>query len=294
MVDDLVIDEDEVIPDDETPELIEEFQNVDKRVPTISYHERMESTIRDMLIWESKQEDLRRPKANALYGNTEEKRYVLSPHKFHAVSFPEEDLEEKMYGIDHKKVRDDLEEFFSDHKIVEIVRVNTKQQHGLDFMQQIIMIRENKKPNSFSEADFKYLNKNDIEDMYYLCLNKKVNYRENKLMNSLMTFIRSYVISERVHDFQLRIKSYQIKINLTTLTLIFPGELSKFCDATLEKVLNEVKLKICEIEFLKKAPLLGSLDLKIMKAYEQEIQKRLNHREQMKIWESFMNGKPIL
>nr|GEW07838.1 hypothetical protein [Tanacetum cinerariifolium] len=71
---------------------------------------------------------------------------------------------------------------------------------------------------------------------------------------------------ERVHDFQLGIESYQIKINLTTPTLIFPGieecdpfstvdkptmglillnnknenrlmdleELSKFCDATLE------------------------------------------------------------
>ncbi|GJS12701.1 hypothetical protein Tco_0407173 [Tanacetum coccineum] len=131
---------------------------------------------------------------------------------------------------------------------------------------------------------------------------------------------------ERVHDFQLGIESYQIKINLTAPTLIFPGieecdpfsiidkpttgliylnnknekrfmdleELSKFCDATLEKVQKEVKMKIFETEFMKKTPLLGSLDLKIMKAYEREIMKRLSHREQMRRWESFVNGRPIL
>ncbi|GKD20930.1 hypothetical protein Tco_1222633, partial [Tanacetum coccineum] len=48
-VDDPVIDEDEVIPEDETPELINEFQNVDKRVPTIFDRERIEATLRDML-----------------------------------------------------------------------------------------------------------------------------------------------------------------------------------------------------------------------------------------------------
>ncbi|GJT86435.1 hypothetical protein Tco_1068152 [Tanacetum coccineum] len=112
--------------------------------------------------------------------------------------------------------------------------------------------------------------------------NKKVNYRESKLLNALMTFIRSRVIWKRVHDFQLGIKSYQIRINLTALTLIFPVEIVKFCDATLERVLNKVKLKIFETEFLKKAHLLGELDLDIMKAYKREITKRLRHRNQMR------------
>ncbi|GKA95456.1 hypothetical protein Tco_0817494 [Tanacetum coccineum] len=184
-----------------------------------------------------------------------------------------------MYKINHRRVRDDLEEYF------------------FDFMEQIIVMRENDKLYSFSEADFKYLNKNDIEDMYYLCLNKK-----------------------------LGIESYQIKISLTTPTLIFPGieaydpysivdeprlglmylnnkeekmvmdlvEIVKFCDATLERVLKEVKLKIFETEFMKKALLLGDLDLKIMKTYEREITKRLKHREEMRRCESFVNGRPIL
>ncbi|GKD78956.1 hypothetical protein Tco_1341577, partial [Tanacetum coccineum] len=210
--------------------------------------------------------------------------------------------------------------------ITEVVKITTYQQHGLDYMEQIIMMRENDKPDSFSEADFKYLNKNDIEDLYYLCLNKKVNFYENKLKNSLITFIRSCVIWERVHDFQLGIETYQIRVNLIVPTLTFLGikahdpysivdkpntgliylnnkeekrvmylsKIIKFCDATLERVLKKLKLKIFKSEPWKKPPLLGELDLHILKAYEREIIKRLRHRVQMRRWESFVNGRPIL
>ncbi|GKA26576.1 hypothetical protein Tco_0712685 [Tanacetum coccineum] len=134
--------------------------------------------------------------------------------------------------------------------ITEFVRITTDQPNGLDVIEQLILIRENDKPNSFSKADFKYLNKNDIKDLYYLCLNKKVKYHETKLLNSLKTFIRSWVIWERVHDFQLGIKSYQIKV-------MYLMEIVKFCDATLEKVLKEVNLKIFQSEPWRKEPLLG-------------------------------------
>ncbi|GJY20267.1 hypothetical protein Tco_0392833 [Tanacetum coccineum] len=290
------IDEDEVILEEETPELIDEFQNVDKQVPTIYDHERMKATIRDMpsnqfidpeeyayhleqahkfienqVVWENRQEDVKRPYKDLFFlknRNTEEKRYMLSLHKIHATSFLEKVLEEKMIRwIKHIKVRDDPKELFSNHKIVEIVKVITEQQYELDFMERVIVMRENDKSDSFSKTDFKYLNKNDIKDMYYLCLNNK-NYRENKLLNSLLTFIRICVIWERDHDFQLGIKSYQVKINLTPPTLTFLGikacnpysivdkrtigliylnnkeekrimdlvDIAKFCDATLEKV----------------------------------------------------------
>ncbi|GKA66729.1 hypothetical protein Tco_0766537 [Tanacetum coccineum] len=45
----LKIDEDEVILEDETPELLNEFQNVDKRVPTIFDHKIMEATMKDTM-----------------------------------------------------------------------------------------------------------------------------------------------------------------------------------------------------------------------------------------------------
>ncbi|GKC24795.1 hypothetical protein Tco_1026945 [Tanacetum coccineum] len=157
-----------------------------------------------------------------------------------------------MYKLYQRKVKDNPEEYFSNHMITKVVIITTNQQHGLDFMEQIIVIRENDKPGSFCEADFKYLNKNDIEDL--------------------------------VHDFQLVIESYQITLNLTTQTLTYPGieaydpysivdgfdlpkqqrrervmylaEIVKFCDATIERVLKEVKLKIFKSNPWKKPPLL--------------------------------------
>ncbi|GJU39094.1 hypothetical protein Tco_1192051 [Tanacetum coccineum] len=186
-------------------------------------------------------------------GNTEEKSYILLLHKINAAPNLEEDLEEKMkrwvkkefntfneeaqlsiqhwkdswhkrlYKINHIRVRANPEEYFFNHRIVEVIRVTTEQQHGLDFLEQIIVMRENDKPYSFSKADFKYLNKNFIEDLYYLFRNKKVDYRENTFLNSLMTFIRSRLIWDRVCDFQLGIESYLIRVNLTAPTLIFSG-----------------------------------------------------------------------
>ncbi|GJY15094.1 hypothetical protein Tco_0385516 [Tanacetum coccineum] len=241
-VEETVIDEDEVIPKDETPELITELQDVDKHVPTIFDYERMKATLNDALSNQFK--------------NAEE--------------------------------------------ITEVVKITIDQPYGLDFMEQIIVMRGNDKPDSFFEADFKYLNKNDIEDFR--------------------------VIWERVHDFQLGIESYQIKVNLTAPTLTFPGieahepysivdkpstgliylnskdekqvmylkGIVKFCDATLEKVLKEVKLKIFQSEPWRKQHLLGELDRDILRAFKREITKRLSHREQMRRWESFVNGRPIL
>ncbi|GJR08927.1 hypothetical protein Tco_0791579 [Tanacetum coccineum] len=48
-VEETVIDEDKVISEDETPELITELQDVDKRVPTIFDYERMKATLNDAL-----------------------------------------------------------------------------------------------------------------------------------------------------------------------------------------------------------------------------------------------------
>ncbi|GJR85288.1 hypothetical protein Tco_0209299 [Tanacetum coccineum] len=109
------------------------------------------------------------------------------------------------------------------------------------------MMRENNKPDSFSEANFKYLNKNDIEDMYYLCLNKKVNYRENtiNLTAPTLTFpgigaCDPYSIVDKP---QLSLIYLNNKEEKRVMDLI---EIVKFCDAMLERVLKEVKTKIFE------------------------------------------------
>nr|GEW13255.1 hypothetical protein [Tanacetum cinerariifolium] len=97
------------------------------------------------------------------------------------------------------------------------------------------------------------------------------DYAETGL--SLSIFIKSLVIWERVYDFQLGIESYQQKVNLTAPTISFPrieefemfsiiyehvhgiiyknskkekrmmrhSEIHKFCDATLNRVLEGLK-----------------------------------------------------
>ncbi|GKC82934.1 hypothetical protein Tco_1138651 [Tanacetum coccineum] len=317
--------------------------NLSRNGEEYAYHlEQSTSFMENQIIWESRQQDIPRTIPKTLifygpqrnpnepprplynkdlfflkYGNTKKKKYILSLYKIHAEEFTEPDLEEKYTSKIKRNSEKNLEDYYSNYRITEVVRIVTDQPHGLDFMEQILVIRANDKPDSFSKADFKYLNKNDIEDLYY---------RKVKLMNSLLTFIRSCVIWERVHYFQLGIESPQIKVNLTAPTLTFLGieehapytivdktqmgliylnskdekrvmyleEIVKFCDATLEKVLNEVKLRMFERKFLKKPPLLGELDQDIIKACEREISKHLSHRQQMRRWESFVNGRPIL
>ncbi|GJU13824.1 hypothetical protein Tco_1136220 [Tanacetum coccineum] len=63
------------------------------------------------------------------------------------------------------------------------------------------------------QITMKPLNQIEIEDMYLLIVNNKVpDYANTGLLWSLSVFIRSSVIWERVHDFQLGIESYQQKI----------------------------------------------------------------------------------
>nr|GEV54675.1 hypothetical protein [Tanacetum cinerariifolium] len=76
--------------------------------------------------------------------------------------------------------------------------------HEHKFITEIVARKENGSIVSITESDYKNLNKNDIKDMYLLIVNHKVDdYVETGLLWSLSVFIRSTVIWERVHNFQL-------------------------------------------------------------------------------------------
>ncbi|GJY25267.1 hypothetical protein Tco_0399993 [Tanacetum coccineum] len=98
-----VTDEDEVILEDTTPELIDEFQNADKHIPTIYDYARMMATPNDVMSNQFKDAE-KNPNEPPRYlynkdlfflryGKTEERIYILSLHKIHVVPFPEDDLE---------------------------------------------------------------------------------------------------------------------------------------------------------------------------------------------------------
>ncbi|GKB14092.1 hypothetical protein Tco_0848015 [Tanacetum coccineum] len=174
------------------------------------------------------------------------------------------------------------EEIYSNSKIVQVIKTFWELGHEHKFITEIVARRANGCIVSITEPDYKNLNKNDIEDMYLLIMNNKVpDYANTGLLWSLSVFIRSSVIWERVHDFQLGIESYQQKINLTAPTITFPGieeydvfsivyepvhgiiytnskkekrvmrpsEIHKFCDATLRRTLEGLKSYYNDVKY---------------------------------------------
>ncbi|GJS80196.1 hypothetical protein Tco_0730077 [Tanacetum coccineum] len=211
-------------------------------------------------------------------GSSGPEKIVLLLHKFPAIIINNDDIEERTsrwvtkhvkkfnpyarYGVEHWK-----------NPYAKIFYIR-KQKEPRKPKEKIVARRANECIVSITKPNYKNLNKNDIEDMYLLIMNGKVpDYAKTGLLRSLSVFIRSSVIWERVHDFQLGIKSYQQKVNLTTPIISFPGiekhkmfsiiyepvheiiyknskkekrmmrhlEIHKFCDATLIRVLEGLK-----------------------------------------------------
>ncbi|GJQ94612.1 hypothetical protein Tco_0005751 [Tanacetum coccineum] len=157
-------------------------------------------------------------------------------------------------------------------------------------------------------------------------MNGKVpDYAEIGLLWSLSVFIRSSVIWERVHDFQLGIESYQQKVNLTAPTIYFPGvekhkmfsiiyepvhgiiyknskkekrvmrhsEIHKFCDATLNRVLEGLRSFNNDVKYGYIQRDLTNDEVEYLKLFEEEIEVRLKYRNQMRRWEMYVNGRPL-
>ncbi|GKA93317.1 hypothetical protein Tco_0815303 [Tanacetum coccineum] len=204
--------------------------------------------------------------------------------------------EEHQYHVkqDHirrqKQLRDNPHEVYSESKIVEIIKTTYELGHEHKFITKIIVRRANGKIDPITELDYKYLNKNDIEDMYLLCINNKVkDYRETELLGSLVVFIRASVIWERVHDFQLGIESYQQKVNLTAPTITFPGiekEERFTITSEPEKYKKDVKYGYANL-----SP--SDDDAEYLRFYEEDIRECLKHRDQTRRWEMYVNERPL-
>ncbi|GJV02752.1 retrovirus-related pol polyprotein from transposon TNT 1-94 [Tanacetum coccineum] len=232
------------------------------------YHiDQMKNFLKSDIVWESRKEILvsphprkttplvqscqRDPEApplslinqDLLYlkkGSSGPEKIVLSLHKFPAIIFNDDDIEERTSRwIDAKRANECIV--------------------------------------SITEPDYKNLNKNDIEDMYLLIINGKVpDYAETGLLWSLSVFIRSSVIWERVHDFQLGIESYQQKVNLTNSKkekrVMRHSEIHKFCDATLNRVLEGLRSYNNDVKFGYIQRDLTNEEVEYLKLFEDEIE----------------------
>ncbi|GJV57316.1 putative reverse transcriptase domain-containing protein [Tanacetum coccineum] len=140
---------------------------------------------------------------------------------------------------------------------------------------------------------------------------------------TLSVFIRSTLIWERVYDFQLGVENYQQKANLTAPTITLPGiekykvfsiisepeydivyknskkekrlmrhqEIHKFCDATLKRVLEGLKSYNNDVKHGYVTPSLSNEDVEYLQLFEEEIEERLKHRDQMRRWEMYVNER---
>ncbi|GKB55240.1 hypothetical protein Tco_0905993, partial [Tanacetum coccineum] len=128
-------------------------------------------------------------------GSPGPEKIVLSLHKFSAIIFNEDDIEERTSRW---------------NPYAKIFYIRKQKEPGKP-KEEIVTRRANECIVSITELDYNNHNKNDIEDMYLLIMNGKVpDYAKIGLLWTLSVFIRSSVIWERVHDFQVLegLKSY--------------------------------------------------------------------------------------
>ncbi|GJZ90023.1 hypothetical protein Tco_0661950 [Tanacetum coccineum] len=236
-------------------------------------------------------------------GNTGSEKVALSLHKFPVVRFPNSHA--KIFYIrKQQEPRKPKEEVYSNSKIVQIIKTYWELGHEHKFITEIVVRKANGCIMSFTDSNYKNLNKNDIKDMYLLIINHKVDDYAKTLLWSLSVFIRSTVIWERVYDFQLGVESYQQQVNLTTPTITFPGinkykvfsivsepvygiiyknnkkekramrhqEVHKFCDATLKRVLEGLKSYNNDIKYAYMTHNLSKEDVEYLQLFAEEIE----------------------
>ncbi|GJS70583.1 hypothetical protein Tco_0703424 [Tanacetum coccineum] len=188
-----------------------------------------------------------------------------------------------------KEKRDKPKEVYSDSTIIEVIRTSYELGHEHKFITGLIVRRANGKIVPITKPYYKYLNKNDIEDLYLLYINGKVdNYIETRLLGSLTVFIRSTVIWERVHDFQLGIESTSRK---STLLLQQSHSLLLKNMNCLPSPMNRLKKYNKDVKYGYVDPCPSDANVEYLRYYGEDIEDILKHRDQMRRWEMYVNGR---
>ncbi|GJR47756.1 hypothetical protein Tco_1315859 [Tanacetum coccineum] len=221
------------------------------------------------------------------YSGTE--KIVLLLHKFPAIIFNDDDIEERT-SIWVNKVCKKL------HPYADMVLILEESSCDISHKETR---RALEKPNKEIYSNSKIIQpdyKNDIEDIYLLIMNGKVpDYADIGLLWSLSVFIKSSVIWERVHDFQLGIESYQQKVNLTAPIMTFLGiedhEMFSIIYEPVHGIIYKNSKKEKRYGYVQKD--LTKDETEYLKLFEEEIEERLKHRRQMRRWEMYVNGRPL-
>ncbi|GJQ93334.1 hypothetical protein Tco_0004473 [Tanacetum coccineum] len=215
--------------------------------------------------------------------------------------------------------------------ILSVVSPNTYERCGYAFLKDTVLRRADYKEYKISEADFKNLHPNDFEDLYLLHLQGQLNHLSGvdkvHLFNAVNLWIRNIIIRKRVEDPQLRIESYQIKLNLTqpdwdasdflfkedyTIVskpraviyidrndkkkMMRETEVQKFSDGTLNRILDKLDhmvkdFKLYEYNKGMEIQIWSEDDKRRSKDFMEVIERRLKIRRIFRSLKSFVGGR---
>nr|GEW43003.1 retrovirus-related Pol polyprotein from transposon TNT 1-94 [Tanacetum cinerariifolium] len=191
------------------------------------YHiDQMKNFLKSNIVWESHQSRFVVPKERKFRAE----KIVLSLHKFPAVVFNDDDIEEQT-------------------------------------SRWIIARRANDCIVSITEPDFKNLNKNDIEEMYLLIMNeKKVNLTAPTIsFPRIEEFEMFSIIYETVHGIIYKNSKKEKRV-------IRHSEIHKFCDATLNRVVEGLKSYNNDVRYGYNQRDLTKDEVEYLKLFEEEIE----------------------
>ncbi|GJR68591.1 hypothetical protein Tco_0014656 [Tanacetum coccineum] len=237
--------------------------------------DQMKNFLKNDIVWETPTLSL--INQDLLYlkkGSLGSEKIVLLLHKFPAIIFNGDDIEERTsrwvnkcvkkfnlyarYGVEHwknphakifyirkqKEPGKPKEVIYSNSKIIQVIKTYWELVHEHKFITKIVARRANECIVLITVPYYKNLNKNDIEDMYLLIMNGKVPYYADTGIEEFRTFT---IVYESVHGIIYKNSKKEKRV-------MIHSEIHKFCDAHL---------------------------------------KRLKYRDQMRRWEMYVNGRPL-
>ncbi|GKE31981.1 hypothetical protein Tco_1451303, partial [Tanacetum coccineum] len=225
-------------------------------------------------------------------GSLGSEKIVLSLHKFPAVIFNYDDIEERTsrwvnkcvkkfnpyarYGVEHWK-----------NPHAKIFYIKKQKQPGKPKGREIVARRANECIVSIIKPDYKNLNKfcDEKRVMRHSEINKFCDATLIRVIDGLKSYNNDVIIS-----FVLGIIYKNSKKEKRVMR---HSEINKFCDATLIRVIDGLKSYNNDVKYGYVQRELTNDEVEYLKLFEEEIEVRLKYRNQMRRWEMYVNGRPL-
>ncbi|GKB87672.1 hypothetical protein Tco_0959944, partial [Tanacetum coccineum] len=145
------------------------------------------------------------------------------------------------------------------------------------------------------EPDYKNLNKNDNEELLLIKMAKVPDYGRNRVAIVIIIFHQKFRV-EKHKMFSIIYEPMHgiiYKNNKKEKRVVRHSEIHKFCDATLNRVLEGLKSYNNDVKYGYVQRELTADEVEYLKLFEEEIEIRLKYHNQMRRWEMYVNGRPL-